>query len=210
MSRFAPIGLSVLFASLLANSATSAPSESRRYPYDPACPWGRIADGKGMLVRCLTAEEVKVLATAAPASVANPANSIASTREPTSSPSPPSPTPNAGTATPESFVSELIDVVAEEGDLPLAKRKLGIPLARYALCVGKNGGLEGAVGQVEVKFLVRERGRAEGATVAKSQGVSEAAARCIADVIDRRPTGTPEAPIVSATATIRIRRKMDR
>jgi hypothetical protein len=52
--------------------------------------------------------------------------------------------------------------------------------------------------------LVRERGRAEGVSVAKSKGMSAEAARCIADVVDRRYVGYPAAPIVGATLPIVI------
>jgi hypothetical protein len=101
----------------------------------------------------------------------------------------------------------LVGVTADEGELPLAKKKLGLPLARYEKCVADFGGLSAAVGQVAVRFLVRERGRAEGVSVEKFQGMSQAAANCIAQVIDRRPTGTPEAPLVGATATVRVRKR---
>jgi hypothetical protein len=50
--------------------------------------------------------------------------------------------------------------------------------------------------------LVRERGRAEGVAVKDRRGVSLVAAKCIADVIDRRYVGYPAAPIVGATLTI--------
>ena len=31
----------------------------RRYPYDPACPWGRVSNGKGMIVRCVNESRAK-------------------------------------------------------------------------------------------------------------------------------------------------------
>ncbi|HEY6724911.1 MAG TPA: hypothetical protein VI197_12825, partial [Polyangiaceae bacterium] len=43
-------------------SSTASASAKARYPYDPACPWGRIANGKGMLVRCLNEQEAVALA----------------------------------------------------------------------------------------------------------------------------------------------------
>jgi hypothetical protein len=39
-------------------------------------------------------------------------------------------------------------------------------------------------------------------SVAKSKGLSAEAARCIADVVDRRYVGYPAAPIVGATLPI--------
>jgi hypothetical protein len=49
---------------------------------------------------------------------------------------------------------------------------------------------------------VRERGRAEGLTVKDRTGLSLAAAKCIADVVDRRFVGYPAAPIVGADLSI--------
>jgi hypothetical protein len=72
-------------------------------------------------------------------------------------------------------------------------------------CVRDHGGITREVGEIQVRFLVRERGRAEGAVVSKRAGVSEAAARCVADVVDRRLVGSPEAPMVGATLTVRVR-----
>jgi hypothetical protein len=103
-----------------------------------------------------------------------------------------------------------VGVTADTGELPLARKKLGIPLDKYVACVNNHGGLQGATGQAVIKFMVTERSRAEGAGVDKFEGITEQAARCIADVIDRRPTGTPEAPIVEGKATIVISRKVTR
>src|SRR5690606_24412817 len=51
------VGLAVVVLAAVA----SAQSVKARYPYDPACSWGRIANGKGMLVRCLTEQEAVAL-----------------------------------------------------------------------------------------------------------------------------------------------------
>lgn len=200
MIRLARIAIGVLVASSLAGTASSAPSDPLNFPYDPACNWGRISNGRGMFLRCLTQTE---------------ATQIQSTPQTTpKEAAPAAAAPSTGqapqTPEPEFLTSELVEVKAEEGDLPLARKKLALPLDRYAECVRTNGGLKGATGLVTVQFLVRERGRAEGASVAKYQGVTETAARCVADIVDRRPTGTPEAPVVSASVTIRILRKSQR
>src|SRR6188768_2226516 len=56
----------------------SVESLIRRYPYDPACLWGRLANGKGTVVRCLTEKEAGAIATlitpAAAPSAAAPAS----------------------------------------------------------------------------------------------------------------------------------------
>lgn len=215
---------SVLCASLVGSSALAAPAEAEKYPFDPACAWGRLSDGKGLFVRCLTHEEAERLSKPTLPPGASPAPSrgtpesapaTASSGNPAPAASPPGvPTPPA-VASPDgkevfsadAFTAELVSVAADEGELALAKRKLSVPLDRYAKCVAENGGLKASVGQVEVRFLVRERGRAEGAGAEKYQGMSEAAANCIAQVVDRRQTGSPAAPVVGATAVIRVRKR---
>jgi hypothetical protein len=175
------------------------PEEANRYPYDPVCAWGRIANGKGMLVRCIEQAEASALlarvATTTPpvATGSASASASAATEEP-----PP------GQDMPLS--ARLVRVTADEGKLPVAEKKLDVPRDRYVDCVKKNGGLTADKGEVHVRFLVRVRGRAEGVSVAKRNGVSAKAATCIADVVDRRAVGTPDAPMVGATAVIEIAR----
>ena len=167
---------------------------ANRYPYDPVCAWGRLADGKGMFVRCLVEREVAALAAPKAATVTNPANAAAV--EISGSPK----------KSVDTFDADVLSVTADEGTLAIARKKLRIPRDQYARCVASNGGLSTDVGEVTVRFLVRERGRAEGASVEKRLGLTEAAARCIAAVVDRRPVGTPEGPVVGATAVIRVTR----
>jgi hypothetical protein len=222
------ITLVAVLSSLICRDARSTPTETQRYPFDPACAWGRVSDGRGLFVRCLTRDESerlsKVPAPTAPASAvsASPGGSgsgeapaSAASERPGSSPgigdagagSPGGSGPMVSTAK-DAFMAELVSVTADEGELPLAKKKLSSPIDRYAKCVADNGGLTAATDQVSVRFLVRERGRAEGASPDRFSGLSEAAATCIAQVIDRRPTGVPDAPVVGATALIRIRKRL--
>lgn len=177
----------------------AAPADASRYPYDPACAWGRVADGRGMLVRCLSEQEATTLAAAAPAADAGaPASPVA-----------PATPPDAG-ATPaavEPLIVTVGPVVADSGQLPLAEKKLAQPKDRYTQCVHKHGGLKANEGEVSIRFLVQApRGRAEGVEVIKTRSIGMEAARCIADVIDRRAVGTPEAPLVAATVTIKLRK----
>ncbi len=174
-------------------SAFAAEELLDRYPFDPACAWGRLSDGRGRVVRCLTQAEAKVLATASQPSAVPPVASQVPPTEPE--------LPNLA------FRATLVDVVADEGELPVAKKKLAVPLDRYADCVRVHGGLTAAEGEVRVRFLVRERGRAEGVSVESKKGLGDQAARCIADVVDRRPTGIPDAPLTGAVAIIRVTRE---
>lgn len=195
----AAAGTLVLALGVVAAGAAFAddPADAARYPYDPACAWGRIANGKGMLVRCMTKAE---------------ASSLLSHKPPAPPPSAPQP-PDASVpdaqppvpTTPEHVQATVGPVIADQGALPKAEKKLGAAKKRFEECVEKNGGLESGRGQVDVRFLVRGmRGRAEGVSVKKRRGVSFKAARCVADVVDRRSVGIPDAPLVGATLVVKF------
>jgi hypothetical protein len=187
---------------LAAAQAPAAASDAHpaRYPFDPVCPWGRISDGHGLLVRCLEANEARGLLAPAPAAaVAAEATAQASSGRNADSPAPAP--PNAKLYRKVS-VKEVGPAQADTGELPEAQVQLRKVLDRYVQCVNGNGGLEGPQGKVTVRFLVRERGRAEGVSVKDRQGVSLAAAKCVAEVVDRRFVGYPAAPIVGASLSI--------
>lgn len=91
---------------------------------------------------------------------------------------------------------------ADTGELPDARLQLLRASDRYVQCVESNGGLSSSPARVTLRFLVRERGRAEGVTVKEREGLSTGAAKCIASVIDRRYVGYPAAPIVGADLSV--------
>jgi hypothetical protein len=191
-----------LFAVAVAGTgawALAQPGDSTsRYPYDPACPWGRIANGKGMIVRCISRAEAEELFSRGRA--ATPAASAGAA--PPGSAAPPS-----ASSSPPGVLAigvQVGPVLVDQGKLPLAEGKLAAPKDRYAECVAKAGGLTGPNGEVHVRFLVRARGRAEGVSVAKRAGVTPEAARCVAEVVDRRLVGTPDVPMVGATVVIKF------
>lgn len=193
-------------ATVVAQSADDPESLLRRYPFDPACPWGRISNGKGMIVRCITEQESaavlrKVAAPAAQSEPAAPPSAAAGGAPPVAAPA----APVAGSAvTPEELTVTVGPIVADQGEL--SATKLSQPKTRYAKCVSDFGGLATKSGEVHVRFLVRSRGIAEGVSVAKRANVSAEAARCVADIVDRRRVGTPEAPLVGATVVIKFDR----
>lgn len=221
-------GLALLGAARGGAQAEVAP----RYPFDPLCPWGRISDGHGMLLRCLQPAEATALvqgpllpgslAQAAPPSapIAEPAPSVPApvvNAAPVAStaplaPAPPTPAPphaeRPSSAAPakaqNAAVSQIGPLSVDTGDLPLALAELRKPRQRYADCINQNGGMTGARARVEIRFLVRELGRAEGVLVKAREGVSLEAAKCVAGVIDRRNVGYPEAPIVGATVVVEL------
>lgn len=174
----------------------------KRYPFDPACPWGRVADGHGMLIRCLNPAEASRLLQVEVG--AQPLGSAATTPETKSEGGSDNKTLDDESAqtVQKLSVDSVGPAVADAGELPLAGKKLALPKDRYIECVTKHGGLTAKQGKVVVRFLVRERGRAEGVAVKSHSGMSPAAAKCIADVVDRRYVGYPAAPIVGATLPI--------
>jgi hypothetical protein len=208
-------------ATVVAQSADDSANLVRRYPFDPACPWGRISNGKGMIVRCLSEAENAglVRGTGAPAAAAPAAPAGAPAAAPTAAPSGAgatgsapaaggaSNTPSAGAATPinpDELSVNVGPIVADQGEL--SATRLSQPKTRYAKCVSDNGGMSGRSGEVHVRFLVRSQGIAEGVSVAKRVNVSAEAARCVADIVDRRRVGAPEAPLVGATVVVRFDR----
>ena len=215
-----------------------AGAEPDRAAVDTQCAWGRLADGHGRLVRCLTSDEAARLrepppspaaqapaasppaesapkpppaAAVAPAEPSGKTATDSSVIWPLPSPSkPPAVEPGAPPAPPpvvDEYTAELGPVVADSGALSDAQPKLRKMRDKLAECVAKNGGLAGEKAEVEVRFLVQERGRAEGVSVKKKRGVGDTAAKCVADVVDRRFVGYPDSPAVGATLAVTFTKK---
>lgn len=242
--------LAPLAALAVPGEGTAEPALETRYPYDPACPWGRLANGRGMITRCIGEEEARALLAGGTLTLQSGAaiqippttsarDAIAGT-SPTTATSPAPAAPESGPAAPAGTEPtagatdekaatddsggkpetapatpppeappakpvrvEVGPILPEDGDVSIGK--LDKPIDRYRACVEQNGGLQGATGEVRVHFLVRgERSRAEGVEVTQFRGVTKQAAQCIADVVDRRPTGTPSQPIVGATLVFKL------
>jgi hypothetical protein len=193
----ATAALSAVTMGALTQARADDPGKANRYPYDPVCSWGRIADGRGMMVRCMKQSEAEaLLAGAAPPPIATPVPAPSSSDgSPGSEEEPPDT---------RKLSMEVGPVQVDSGTLPLALKKLQAPSDRYLECVEKHGGVTKSDGEVQVRFLVRERGRAEGAVVKLRRAVSEKAAACIADVVDRRFVGHPDVPIVGATLIVKF------
>lgn len=200
----------VLAAGLLAAASVAAQKTEtqetlvRRYPFDPACAWGRVANGKGMIVRCMTEDEANLVLKRPPAPVATAAGGASSVATATVGSSPEGSDTEPGDAASSNDKLEVTvgPVTADQGELSVGK--LAQPKSRYAKCVNDNGGLRDKSGEVHVRFLVRSKGIAEGVSVQKRVSVSAEAARCIADVVDRRRVGVPDAPLVGATVIVKF------
>ena len=194
VSSAAALGLIGFFA-----ARSDAADDASRYPYDPVCPWGRISDGRGMIVRCIRKDEKNLLL----AGTANPGPSASAVASASSSATGPDLPPEEIAKT---LKVEVVSVTPDQGKLAGAEKKLALGRDKFLSCVAKNGGLEKDEAEVHVRFLVSDRGRAEGVSVAKRSGVGEKAAHCVADVVDRRAVGTPETSMLGATAVVKFSR----
>ncbi len=76
-----------------------------------------------------------------------------------------------------------------------------------AQCVAQNGGLSGDSGRIDVQFLVRERGRAEGVEVTRAQRVNEAAGHCVQKLLKNRWIGTPSDDPVGVAFSYKLKKK---
>jgi hypothetical protein len=100
---------------------------------------------------------------------------------------------------------ELGRVVADSGSLSDGTKSLR--KAKEPLLACSKRGVAPDGGDVELRFLVQGRGRAEGVSVQRRRGVSAAAAKCVADVLDRRFVGYPDEAQVGATLVVALKKK---
>jgi hypothetical protein len=176
--------------------------EASRYPYDPVCPWGRIANGSGMLVRCMVESEANQLLSSSPP----PATARTAPSTSASASAAPSASASATPITAQDISLKIGPITPDQGSLPQAEKKLSAAKEKLIACLVDNGGIEKDSAEVHVRFLISDRGRAEGVSVQKKSGLSPKAASCVADVVDRRSVGTPEVSMVGATAVFKFSR----
>ena len=75
------------------------------------------------------------------------------------------------------------------------------------MCVAGHGGVSGDAGRIDVQFLVRERGRAEGVEVARTQKVTEEAAVCVQKLLKNRPIGKASDDPVAVFYAYKLKRR---
>lgn len=85
------------------------------------------------------------------------------------------------------------------GEVKLVTKMLQKTFGKVAACVKESDGLDGKTGFVELQFLVRVRGRAEGVEVRKQKGVSKPAAKCVQKLLKNLWVGTPSNDPVGVT-----------
>jgi hypothetical protein len=223
LNRRARFGVTAVLAVLGCGPlSTAGAAEPTKAPdVDGLCAWGRLSDGRGRLIRCLTREEAARLREAAPAAAAAPETPAAVPPPPAvpsaAEPREPVPAPAVASAAPVTPAPPATEVVLldvelgpispDTGALPDAQKSLMKARDRFAACAEKNGGLSADRGTVELRFLVQGLGRAEGVSVKKYRGLTEAAAKCVANVVDRRYVGYPEEPAVGVTMVVTLSKK---
>ncbi len=153
--------------------------------HDALCPWGRLGDGHGKLVRCLTADEAHALAV--PATRATGVAAVASEG-------------------PTAIVAVVNSVVFEGESILSAKQNLTTLAPDYQSCVAHHGGLRRDEGEVRIRFHVDSRGLAREASVSRRRLVSVQAARCVAGIVGRRFVGVPKSKATIGTLVIHFAR----
>jgi hypothetical protein len=163
-----------------------------------------------MIVRCISEQEATALVQSRPITVPAPDKTAKVEPKPSEQPGdsqPAAPPSDDGKDQRSATLDVDVNVgpvVADKGNLTGGKLNFKDAKEKYLQCVKDNGGLQGKSGEVQVRFLVRERGRAEGVSVAKRSSVTIKAAQCIADVVDRRYVGIPGEAVVGATVTVKF------
>lgn len=191
--RLLGLGAALMVLPLVVEAKTETEA---RYPFDPACAWGRLSNGQGMLHRCLTRGEAEELARSDDAAGKTPAPVKKDQQK----------SEDEKEALPRDYNLDVGPIKADEGDITVGQ--LNKPMDRYRECIDSQGGLKAKQAEVVIKFLVRgERVRAEGVSVDSFSGVSKAAADCLAAVVDRRQVGAPTAPLTAVRLTFSMQQK---
>jgi hypothetical protein len=160
-----------------------------RNRYDELCPWGRLSDGRGSLVRCLTVDEAQALAKSANGETATggAAAMVPSDEQPA--------------------IEAIVNSVVFEGEhIASAKQNLASVVSDYQSCVALHGGLRYETGEVRIRFHVDSRGIARDASVSWRRVVSIRAARCIVGIVEHRFVGVPKTKASIGTLVIHFTR----
>jgi hypothetical protein len=184
--------------------ASMAPTVAAPKKGGPGCLYGQVIDGHSGMVRCLSPEEVTPPGpydTPAPdagadAGAADAAIDAASRKEAGV---------DAATALPlrKGEISVAIEgLTFDSGDVPRAPAALERIKKDFTKC-----GIESLKGEgtIELRFLVRAPGRAEGVDVVQSRGMSSDIVRCVASSLAGRPVGAPTSDPVAVSLTVRFK-----
>lgn len=198
--------------------------EAQKDPNEaPRCPHGALEDPHRGFVRCLRPEE-RDAGWLPPApqpepeapdggSDAAPPPETKPEPKPETKPEPPKPEPpKAEAPKPEPEKPgppPLVTVAApkfEGGEVPRAEKFVNGLLEGIGKCVAEHGGLKGPKGKLELTFLVRVRGRAEGVEIGNTKGIGDEAASCIRLLVKNKAVGAPTSDPVGVSVTFSFER----
>jgi hypothetical protein len=197
--RFAIAGATaaIAFASI-APSLAAPPKKS-----GPGCLYGQVIDGHSGTIRCLSPEEVTANDTTPPdggadAGLADAAAEAAAKRD-------------AGVDAaiaiplrPGSWAVAIEGLTFDSGDVPRAPAALDRIKKDFGKCVAEDAKIKGDA-TIELRFLVRAPGRAEGVDVVQSRGMSSDIVRCVVSSLAGRPVGAPTSDPVAVSLTVRFK-----
>lgn len=110
----------------------------------------------------------------------------------------------AGTSRPA--VVTLEGPVFDSGEVPRAAASLERMKNAFARCAAAENALTKGEGTVDLRFLVRAPGRAEGVGADKARGLSADVVRCMTTVLARSYIGAPSDDPVGVGVTVRVRK----
>ncbi len=204
--------MAATFALTIAEAAPhgDAPKDKAR---GPGCLYGQVVDGHSGTVRCLSPEEVSPPGPYdMPGEPQDAGTDADAGRDGASS----GPRRDAGLDAAGDAMAPMplrpghaaivIDAVAfEGGDVPRAPAALERIKKDFARCI-ENAPAPKADASIELKFLVRGPGRAEGVDVVQSRGVPSDIVRCVTSSLSGRPVGAPTNDPVVVSVTIRFKK----
>jgi hypothetical protein len=117
------------------------------------------------------------------------------------------PASTSGAASPtRPVVVTLEGPIFDGGDVPRAAAALDRMKGPFTRCASIESGLTKNEATIDLRFLVRAPGRAEGVDVDKARGVSSDVVRCMTSVLARSYIGAPSDDPVGVAVTVRVRR----
>ncbi|HMJ53482.1 MAG TPA: hypothetical protein VK540_15455 [Polyangiaceae bacterium] len=96
--------------------------------------------------------------------------------------------------------------VFDGGDVPRAGAALDRMKSAFVRCASIESALAKNEASIDLRFLVRSPGRAEGVDVDKARGVSADVVRCMTSVLARSYIGAPSDDPVGVAVTVRLRK----
>jgi hypothetical protein len=166
-------------------------------PKDPGCLYGQVLDGHTGKIRCLSPDEVALPPADAGVDASDGASGDAATAR-----------RDAGVdvgAVP--VVSASIESLTfDGGEVPRAAAALERIKKDFARCAADHG-LAKPEATIELRFLVRAPGKAEGVDVGDVRGMSSEMVRCMKSALAGRSVGAPSSEPVGVSFSVRLKKE---